>query len=267
MTKLVLKLRLPQHLDVSSLHPARLAGLSIAEIEALPLRIATQSIRVGDAFSVTKGDASRVVFETSDAALDGVGAGLADGDIIVDGPVGVHAGRAMSGGTLTINGDAGDFAGAGMSGGILIISGNAGDLVASALPGKTSGMSGGKVLIKGNVGARFGDRLRRGVAVALGNAGANLASRAIAGTVWVRGQTGATPAQGMKRATVLLETPCADLPTFLDCGVHEMNVLRLLLPSLDRFAGTNLAKRGSVRAHRHLGCVGVDGRGEVLVLV
>ena len=266
MTQLFLKLRLPNRIDVSSLSPDRLASLSVGDIEKLPLRLATQSIRVGDAFTVTKGEAGRVVFQTAEPVLEHVGAGMESGDIIVEGPAGVHAGSGMKGGTLRIKGDAGDFAGVGKSGGLLIIDGSAGDFVGAALPGQTAGASGGAIVVRGNVGQRFGDRLRRGVVIALGNAGANCASRAIAGTIWVRGQVGDTPAQGLKRATLLLEKAPPPLPTFLDCGVHELGMLRLLLPSLDRLAGTEVAKRNSVRARRHLGCVGLDGRGEVLVL-
>jgi formylmethanofuran dehydrogenase subunit C len=108
--------------------------------------------------------------------------------------------------------------------------------------------------------------MRRGVLVALGDAGDHCASRAIAGTIWVRGRIGKSPAQALKRATLLLEQAPPELSTFLECGIHEMPVLRMLLPSLDRLAGTQVAANSSFHAKRYLGCIGVDGRGEVLVL-
>jgi len=266
MTNFTQKLRLPQRVDVSSLTPEKLAGLSVAQIEKLPLRLNTVGITVADAFTVEKGDADRVVFRTSDDGVEYIGAGIASGEIIVEGNAGIYAGRAMKGGTVRINGNAGDYAGAGKSGGFLEITGNAGDFVGAGLPGQTAGSSGGALVVRGNVGQRFGERLRRGVVIALGDAGPNCAARAIAGTIWVRGQVGDTPAQALKRATLLLEKAPPSLPTYLDCGVHELGILRVLLPSLDRLAGTNIAKTASGRAHRHMGCIGVDGRGEVLVL-
>ena len=266
MTIFTQKLHLPDRVDVSSLTPDKLSGLSVAEIEKLPLLLNTAGIKVADAFKVEKGDAAQVVFRTSDDGIEHIGDGLVSGEIIVEGDAGIYVGRAMKGGTIRVNGNAGDFAGAGKSGGLLVVSGNGGDFVGAGLPGQTSGASGGTIVVKGNVGQRFGERLRRGVVIALGDAGANCAARAIAGTIWVRGQVGDTPAQAMKRATVLLEKAPPALPTFLDCGVHELGILRVLLPSLDRLAGTDIAKRASGRAHRHMGCIGVDGRGEVLVL-
>ena len=172
----------------------------------------------------------------------------------------------MKGGAIHVLGPAGDYAGLGMSGGLLTITGGTGDFVGGAVPGQTSGMSGGAIVIGGDVGDRLGDRMRRGVIIAMGDAGDHCASRAVAGTLWVRGRLGATPAQGMKRATVLLEQTPTSLPTFLDCGRHELGMLRVLLPSLDRLAGTDIAKRCSGWAHRYMGCMGVDGRGEVLVM-
>ena len=260
--------RLPQRIDVSALTPKALAGLSASAIEALPMWLGTSSVRVADVFkvSVTADGSDRVVFAGDEPTLEHIGAGMDDGEILVEGPAGCHAGRAMKGGALHIMGPAGDYAGAGMSGGMLTVTGSAGDFVGGGLPGQTSGMSGGAIVIGGNVGERLGDRLRRGVIVAMGDAGDHCASRAVAGTIWVRGRVGTAPAQGMKRASLLLERMPDALPTFLDCGRHELGMLRLLLPSLDRLAGTDIAKRSSGWAHRFLGCVGVDGRGEVLVI-
>lgn len=260
--------RLPQRADVSSLTPRALAGLSAAAIEALPLWLGNRPVAVADVFkvAVTADDGGRVVFAGDEPVLEQIGAGMEDGEIFVEGPAGCHAGRGMKGGALHIMGPAGDYAGAGMTGGMLTVTGSAGDFVGAASPGQTSGMSGGAIVVGGDVGMRFGDRLRRGVVVAMGDAGDHCASRAVAGTIWVRGRLGAAPAQGMKRATVLLERMPDSLPTFLDCGRHELGMLRLLLPSLDRLAGTDIAKRSSGWAQRFMGCVGVDGRGEVLVM-
>jgi len=266
MTVFTQKLHLPDRVDVSSLTPEKLSGLSVSDIEKLPLRLNTAGIKVGDAFTVEAGEASQVIFRTTDDGVEYIGAGLTSGEVIVEGNAGIYAGRAMKGGTLRVNGNAGDYAGIGKSGGLLVISGNGGDFVGAGLPGQTTGVSGGTIVVRGNVGQRFGDRIRRGVVIALGDAGPNCASRAVAGTIWVRGQVGDTPAQGLKRATLLLEKAPPSLPTFLDCGVHELGILRVLLPSLDRLAGTDIAKKASGRAHRHMGCIGVDGRGEVLVL-
>ncbi len=70
-----------------------------------------------------------MTFEGATGRLDFVGAELDHGTIIVEGDVGVGAGRDMSGGRLDIRGDAGALLASGISGGDVFVKGSAGNQV------------------------------------------------------------------------------------------------------------------------------------------
>jgi formylmethanofuran dehydrogenase subunit C len=130
------------------------------------------------------------------------------------------------------------------------------------------GMSGGLVVVRGNAGDRVGDRMRRGTIIVEGDVGGYAASRMIAGTVVALGSAvGPYPGFAMKRGSlVLLSRPGRTLPTFADCGRHDLAFLRLLLralrgrsPRLD-----DLAARPPL-VQRLAGDQSVAGKGEILL--
>jgi formylmethanofuran dehydrogenase subunit C len=97
------------------------------------------------------------------------------------------------------------------------------------LAGEVTGMRGGVVVVRGDVGDRAGDRLRRGTIIVEGRAGAHAGSCMIAGTLIVRRAAGPLPGYLLRRGTVVLAGGCVELsPTFLDCGVHDLIVMRLM---------------------------------------
>ena len=87
-------------------------------------------------------------------SIDGIGHGMATGQIVVDGSCGDHLGAGMSGGEIIVDGDVGAWAGAEMRGGHLTIRGDAGDRLGGAYPGTRAGMSGGEIVITGDAGRR-----------------------------------------------------------------------------------------------------------------
>jgi len=129
------------------------------------------------------------------------------------------------------------------------------------------GMSGGLVVVRGNAGDRAGDRMRHGTIIVEGSLGGYAASRMIAGTVLALGPAvGAYPGFAMKRGSlILLSRPARALPTFADCGRHDLGFLRLVLGTLKgRSAGLDdLAKRPSV-VQRLAGDQSIGGKGEIL---
>jgi formylmethanofuran dehydrogenase subunit C len=231
MKPLVLTLREapPQRLDLSGLVPHRLSKKSAIEIAKIALATTRQPVTAGDIFTIRMGDPLAIRIEGGSERFDEVGLALAEGEIVVDGDVGLRAGRQMTGGRLTILGDAGPWAASGMKGGTVEIGGSAGERLGGPLPGEVAGMRGGIVVVRGDAGARAGDRLRRGTILIEGHAGPHAASRMIAGTVVVSRGVGPRPGYLMRRGTLVVGTaPEEPSPTFVDCGVHDLVAHRLL---------------------------------------
>jgi len=266
MSAIVLTLRSQPDLrvDAAPLLPERLAGLAADDIRRIELACGNRAIAVGELFDVVAGDANELRLVGACDKFDFVGKGLAAGRIAIEGPVGAYAGLAMTGGELCIGGDAGPWAAAELAGGRLEIGGHAGERLAAPLPGGMRGMSGGTVVVRGNAGDRAGDRLRRGILIVEGGAGAYLGSRMIAGTIVVFGAVGAYPGFAMKRGTLFLAAaPTRLLPTFGDCGVHDLGFLYLLRRAYGSQSPPLAASSGRVR--RLAGDAAVAGKGEILL--
>lgn len=271
MSRLMLALKQEprQPADLSPLTPERLAGLDRDRIAALELDCGNDRLPVGDLFDLTGEDASDLVLLNAGAKLQRIGAGMSRGRITVEGDAGAYAGLGMKGGEIEISGDAGAYAASAMRGGSLHVRGNAGDFLAAALPGESRGMAGGDVIVGGNAGDRVGERMRRGTVLIEGSAGSYCACRMIAGTIAVAGELGANPGYGMSRGTLLLRRmPSLLLPTFNDCGEHELGFLRLMLrawttlPSAFAYLPVH-----ADRVRRFVGDIANGGQGEILVML
>ena len=254
-----------QRLDLAPLIPQNLAGKTIAEIERIEVGTTRIRVTVGDVFHVHTGDPATIVFEGGSTRFDHVGMGLTEGAIIVEGEVGVQAGRLMSGGQLTIHGHAGPFAGSGMKGGTLTIDRDAGERLGGPLSGETVGMSGGVLHVRGDAGERAGDRLRRGAILIEGRAGAYAGSRMIAGTLAIGGEAGDLPGYLMGRGTILLGRGATLFsPTFADCGEHDLVAARLLADYVAQASG-KLARLFRRPLRRLAGDLAALGKGEILL--
>ncbi|HEV7281829.1 MAG TPA: formylmethanofuran dehydrogenase subunit C [Pirellulaceae bacterium] len=213
---LTVKTPLTLAVEAETLSPATLAGLSVSQIERLPLQRGRRSVRLGEFFSVsgTPDDELRLVGDLS--RLHRLGEKMTRGVIFVDGPIGRHAGSQMSGGVLTVRGDAGDWLGAEMRGGKISVSGNAGDRAGGAYVGSVVGMRGGTILVQGSVGVASGQAMRRGLIFVLLDAGETLGYAMRAGTIVVGGNPGERVGAGMIRGTIVALSGLvhAALPTF-----------------------------------------------------
>ena len=255
-----------QRLDLSAFTPDVLAGKSLAEIQSLPLWLDNRQTAAGNLFAIEGDELDRIVIQSDSDRLDGIGAGMTRGTLIVEGRAGAYLGQGMRGGELRVSGDAGIFAGTGMTGGVLRIDGDAGDFLGAAIPGDRRGMRGGRIEVRGNAGDRVGDHQRRGVILIAGDAGDYCGSRLGAGTILVLGRTGANVGFAMRRGTLLL-TGEPDLPpSFNDNGPQDLSFLRLLTRSWRSLDAPfdALDTRGT-RVHRWLGDLSGGGRGEILV--
>ena len=260
---LTLKKEPDRRIDLSGLVPENLQGRSEEAIARLRLDLSQDPLEVGDIFRLRMGDPMSLRFEGGSERFDFIGAGMASGEIILDGPVGAQAGRLMRGGRLHIRGDVGPCAASRLAGGFLEIDGDAGDNLGGPLPGEMAGMSGGVVIVRGDVGPRAGHRLRRGLLVVEGKSGKEAGSRMIAGTLVLRGRLTGAPGPLMRRGTiVLIDGDCLAPPMFADCGSHRLVAASLLASELERL-GLGFARKLRRPLRRLAGDMSVSGKGEI----
>jgi formylmethanofuran dehydrogenase subunit C len=259
-----------QRLDLSPLIPDRLSALDDRAIADVAMSCGNRRIPLGDLFTVAAGDPADLLLVGDCRKCDRIGAGMTHGSITIDGDAGAYLGLQMQGGAIRVRGTVGIGAASEMHGGTIEIDGSAGDLLGGALPGSMRGMSGGGVVVRGAAGDRIGDRMRRGTIIVEGGAGAYAASRMIAGTIVVLGATvGSYPGFAMKRGSLILRgQPERQLPTFGDCGRHDLGFLSLLWRSL-RGHSRRLDElaAGPTTVHRLAGDRAVGGKGEILLWV
>jgi formylmethanofuran dehydrogenase subunit C len=260
--------RIPfQRLDLSPLTPDRLAGLSLADIGALPLSSGRDRYRAEELFAISGNDPSHVRIVGSLARFDRIGAGLSQGRVTVEGHVGAYLGQGMKGGAILVNGSAGIFAGAQMQGGSIDISGDAGDFLGAAIPGELRGMSGGQIRVLGHAGDRAGDCMRRGAILVEGRVGDYAGSRMLAGTLLALNGCGAHPGYAMRRGTIIV--PGLDVlpPTFNDAGEQVLGIATLLFRSLKKLGGAlDALPVAPTPVRRFVGDRAGSGQGEIWVV-
>lgn len=254
-----------ERLNVSALIPSRLATLAGHEIAALPVGSSKRRLTAGDAFEISGVAGDTITIAPGDAILDFIGAGLDGGAIVVDGPAGSYAGRKMTGGKLEIRGGAGNYLASGQSGGLIHVRGSAGDNLGGVTPGDRFGMVGGVVVVGGDIGARAGDKMRRGTVIVKGKTAEGAGTRMIGGTIWAEGGLGAAPGYMMRRGTLIGPTVERLLPTFVDCGRHDLLILRILARNLRASLGELAPKPMPLFVQKIAGDTATIGKGEILL--
>jgi formylmethanofuran dehydrogenase subunit C len=263
---LTLRGPLNARVEIEGLTADRLAAASSREISELAVWTGSRRASLGDFFAVEGERALTVRLAGDLSRVDGIGAGMTAGALVVDGSVGRGVGAAMSGGSIVVNGDAGDDAGVAMAGGVLRVNGRAGDRLGAAQPGAARGMTGGEIIVTGSAGERAASRARRGLVVIGGDAGAHAAHAIIAGTLVVCGSIGDAAGRGSKRGTIVALGEIAVPPTYAYACTFEPPYVRVLMTHLRRRHELQLAD-GAVtgRYRRFCGDAGEPGKGEILV--
>ena len=243
---LTLRAALEHPLEASCIAADRLAALGEREISALPIRHDRQAGVLGDFFTVRGERAARVRVVGGLDAADGIGTGMAGGELVIEGNVGRDVGLEMSGGTVDVNGNAGVNAG-------------------GARPGATRGVTGGEVIIRGSVAGDAAARMRRGMVVVTGDAGGGTGQGMIAGTVVVFGSIAAGVGRFLKRGSIVgfrdIERPA----TFRYACTYQPPHLQVLFHYLRRHHGLPVADAHVTgRYHRYSGDLAELGRGEIL---
>ena len=255
--------------EVEGITPDRVAPLSVAEIERLPIFVGNTQVPLADLFKVS-GD-------PSDACLDWhgelsgvhwVGAKMTRGQMRIHGSVGRHLGSEMSGGRIDVQADAGDWVGGELRGGLIHVHGSAGHLIGAAYRGSRRGMLGGTILINGNVGNEIGHTMRRGLLVVGGAAGDLIGFNLLAGTILVFGPSGIRHGAGMKRGTIgLLGSPKPSLLPSFRYGCRWQPVFMTLILRHLRQVGFDVPDDGLPTAELTVyhGDLIEGGRGEILL--
>ncbi len=246
--------------------PEKLAGLSEAEVAALPLQYGNERVPLGEFFRVSGRFDGEIWVEGDLSRVKMIGSGMSAGRIVVDGDVGMHLGAGMSGGEIVVQGNAGDWVAPDQSGGRITIHGNAGHLVGSAYRGSSIGGRGGEILIHGNAGNEIGNAMRAGLIAIGGSSGDFTGVNLRAGTLIVLGRLGMRPGAGMKRGSIVSMQPVPLLPTFGYACRYEPAFLRLYLLHLKRLGMPVSEAHIAGRYRRYSGDAIETNRGEILLL-
>lgn len=253
--------------NCQALSPDRLTGLSVRQVEHLPVLVGNETKCLADLFRV-EGELDGALELFGDLShVRGIGEKLEVGSIVVRGNAGPCLGMQMSGGSIEVEGDADVWAGAEMSGGTLNIRGSAGDYLGAAFPGSRKGMKDGIILVHGNAGDDVGLSMRRGLIAVQGSVGSGFGRAMIAGTLVAWGAAGLGVGSGMKRGTIALAGVSEDelLPTFSFAGSYRPPVWSIYAMKLSRmgFEVTPRAVEGV--PVRYNGDLASGGQGEVLL--
>lgn len=268
MLKLTLRVPSAIPLELDGITPDRISGLSAAEVAKIAIPHGNRPEPLGEFFDVVTdpcGFWADVHIAGATQNVKSVGAGMISGKMMVEGPVGMHAGARMRGGDLILDSGAGGWLGAEMTGGTIEVRGHAGDQVGAAYRGSRRGMAGGTIVVRGSAGDELGLLMRRGLIVVEGACGEFAAASMIAGTVVLLGAVGARCGAGMKRGTVLsaqepalpssFRYSCRYTPPFVPLLLEELDRMELrVLPSV--FGGGLSCFRGDLL---------MGGRGEILI--
>jgi formylmethanofuran dehydrogenase subunit C len=268
VSRTLLRLREPVTLPVEAeaISPDRFAGLSQAEVAALPVLVGRRHRHLGDLFGVEGDGAAEILIEGDLSHVKRIGQGMSQGKIEIRGHVGMHLGCEMCGGEIQVQGEVGAWAGARMSGGRLWVRGNAGAMLGGMYSGQTRGMRGGTIVVEGNAGVRAGERMRRGLIVIGGDAGQFAGVRMIAGSIVVLGLLGKRPGAGMKRGTIVALGGLEDglLPTFHRACSYQPIFLRVYLRRLQAMGLPIGQEQIDANYCRYTGDANTLGKGEIL---
>ena len=219
----------PARVDAAALTPDRLAGMVADQVFALEIRCGRRTYPVGDLFTVSGVGGEQLVVSGDLRRVDGLGAGMASGHLVVEGPCGDHLGAGMTGGEIEVRGDAGSWAGAEMAGGLVRIAGDAGHRLGGAHPGARAGMTGGEIVVTGDAGEEAGAGMRRGLVAVGGSVASGAGLRMLAGTVIALGGIGAEAGIGNKRGSLVSGRALAPLPVYAFAARYRPPALGLQL--------------------------------------
>ena len=249
MSGLRVKLRaaLDPPADCSAVLAGSWSGLAAADLARRPVVLAgRRSVPLGELCEVTGEPDGSVRFVGDWGRAARLGAGLAEGNVVVEGDVGDEAGLGMAAGSMEVRGNAGARAGA-------------------AAAEARRGMTGGELVVHGSVGREAGALMRRGLLIAGGGLGDHAAVGMIAGTIVAFGAIGPTPGLWSKRGSVVALGEVPIPSTYRYACTYQPVHLRLLLSRLKARYGMPVEERHLTGFYRrYSGDLAELGKGEIL---
>lgn len=249
MSEATLTLRAPlgRRVDASGVAWGSLHELDAAGIAAQTAWVESEgAVSLGDLFEVRGGPGGRTRLLGDLALMDGIGAGLTRGELLVDGNAGAYLGRRMRGGFIEVRGSAGARAGA-------------------ADPGAKRGMSGGEILIRGSAGPGAGAGARRGLIVVEGDAAEHAARAMIAGSLVVLGSLGPDAGLFSRRGSIVVLGPHLPPAPYRYACTYRPPHLRVTLTYLKARRGVPVTPEQIAGAYRrYSGDLAELGAGEIL---
>lgn len=246
-TKLKVKAQPEFDLECDSISPNTFAGKDLKAIAALPVYLGNREQKIGDYFDVSgkvgkSAEETKITIDGDCGRMKRIGEKMTDGEVVVNGNVGMHVGSVMSGGKVTVKGNAGDWAGAEMAGGELVIEGNAGNTVGSAYRGSWIGMTNGTIIVKGKVGiealawARSSKGKGEFPKLICGGADKLLGLHNHGGTIICNGECDRDAGGDMARGIIILNGPVKSiLPGFKK--EDEVTADKIEIPTGDKLSG------------------------------
>jgi formylmethanofuran dehydrogenase subunit C len=233
--------------DLSAVLAGPWSALAAVELASRPVLLdGGTSVPLGDLFELTGEPAGRIRFQGDLSEADRLGAGLAEGEVVVEGSVG-------------------DETGSGMSGGVIDVHGHAGARTGGAAGNARRGMTGGELLVRGRAGPEPGIRMRRGLLVVMADVAGHAGAGMIAGTVIVFGDTGPVPGRWSKRGSIVALGSVRIPPTYRYACTYQPDHLRLTLLRLrKRYALTVDESYIAGYFRRYSGDLADLGKGEIL---
>jgi formylmethanofuran dehydrogenase subunit C len=251
--------------EADCISPHRLAGMSLAAIERLPVFYGNRQTPLADFFAVSGQPADVLQLEGDLSRIKHIGAGMTGGEIRIEGNAGAHLGAEMVDGTIIVTGNAGDWVGPEMRGGRIVVRGNAGHMAGSAYRGSPMGMTGGEILIHGNALNEVGHGMRAGLIAIGGSCGDFPGVNMLAGTVTIFGAAGIRAGAGMKRGTIVGMQPMELLPTFTRSCTYHPPFLPLYLRHLRKLGLPVVDSHFTSAYQRWCGDAAELNRGEILL--
>lgn len=274
--KLKLKKQPTIPLEADSITPDNFVGKTVAEIKKLELFLGKEIVKLGDFFDVTGKSSdikdTKIIIEGDLSNVKRIGEKMTDGEIIINGNVGMHVGNQMEGGKIIVNGDTDDWAGAMLRGGELEINGNAGHYVGAAYRGFWQGMKNGTIKVKGKIGnealswARSSIAAKRFPTLICGAAGSFLGIHNHGATIIVNGNVDRCAGADQIQGSIVVKGRISKiLPSFKKLG--EINEIELpngekLKGKFIEYSGDHSVKKNHSVKDKNTGKVklGTNGR-------
>ncbi len=193
-------------IEAERINPDVFQNKTIAEIQKLKIWEGNKQRNLGEMFKIneintdSEQEGTTITIEGDVSRVRRIASQMKNGEVLINGDVGMHLGENMQGGRVVVHGNVVGWAGSMMKGGTIEIHGNAGDYLAAPYRGSTEGMRSGKIAVYGNAGNEAGACMEKGTIKIYGNAGQFTGFRMRSGRIYVQrdceGRTGACMADG-----------------------------------------------------------------------